>query len=93
MTNKGAVTTSPAMTCINCGHHTVERYCGRCGQYQYRTRFALRPMLRQAVEDALNLDRGLFHTVVALTTNPVKYLIIWVALRRPFFRAILVTKW
>jgi hypothetical protein len=62
--------TAAGLRCINCGHEPVEKYCGRCGQRQRRSRFSLRPLLRQAADDAFNLDQGLLHTVIALTRRP-----------------------
>jgi hypothetical protein len=58
------------MACLNCGSDRIDAYCSRCGQLVRRSRFALRPLLRQAADDALNLDHGLLHTVVALTVRP-----------------------
>jgi len=58
------------MACLNCGNDLVGEYCSRCGQRVRRSRFALRPLMRQAADDALNLDQGLLHTVVALTVRP-----------------------
>jgi hypothetical protein len=73
------------MACANCGHDQVDAYCSRCGQRAHRAPFALRPLVRQAVDDVFNLDGGLLHTVVALTHRPGRVISSFLSGRtRPF---------
>jgi hypothetical protein len=48
----------------------VGEYCSDCGQKVYPGRFTLQSLLGQGLDEALSLDRGLIHTVFALSKRP-----------------------
>jgi hypothetical protein len=62
-------TTGPA-SCPNCGAPRLGAYCHDCGQHHLATRLQLRQLWDEFVERFLNLEQGLFHTVLALTLQP-----------------------
>lgn len=60
----------PLTTCVSCGSAEARAYCPACGQRTRPERFTVRAIVRDVVHDALNLDRGILHTAVALFRHP-----------------------
>lgn len=59
-----------ATQCLSCGEAGARRYCPSCGQKVLEGRFTLRRIVVDALNDLLNLDRGLLFTVLELSRRP-----------------------
>ena len=55
--------------CPNCNSHKIGKYCSNCGQKIYQKRFTLKGFF-EVVGNALNFEKGFFHTLVWLFYNP-----------------------
>jgi len=64
----GAVTTAP---CPNCGAVTAgRRYCGECGQSRRNLDGSVWALLRETLDELLNLDGRMFRTLRRLAAQP-----------------------
>lgn len=70
------------MTCLNCGHEAENHYCSHCGQRTDAGRLTVKGLLTQAWNSVTNLDRGFFHTAVALATSPRSTVLQYIAGQR-----------
>ncbi|WP_321346991.1 DUF3667 domain-containing protein [uncultured Draconibacterium sp.] len=57
--------------CPVCNSTAIENYCSNCGQKIYSKRFTLKSFFG-VIGNALNLERGIFYTMVWLFRNPGK---------------------
>ncbi len=59
-------------TCKNCGNVFSGTYCNICGQKVITGRLTIKSILKQFVNQVLDLDRGFFFTIWMLLKNPGK---------------------
>lgn len=75
------------VTCLNCANTYVGNYCPQCGQSAHEHRINAQSLLHDIPHSVFHVDKGFFHTLVALFTHPGKMLEEYLAGRRaPHFR-------
>jgi hypothetical protein len=58
--------------CKNCGTIHPGSFCNNCGQKVITQRFKLNELVKEAIENTFNLDKGFFFTISQLVLNPKK---------------------
>lgn len=56
--------------CLNCGQTVVGKYCSHCGQRTDISRITLQSLVHDLPGIVLNLEKGLWYTLIRLTTEP-----------------------
>ena len=57
-------------TCKNCGSTEVGNFCATCGQKKVIERFNMRNSIEHLLSTMVNVDRGLWPTIIGLFKNP-----------------------
>ena len=57
-------------TCLNCGHHVEERFCGKCGQENTETRQSFGHLVRHFLEDITHYEGSFWRTLKYLIFRP-----------------------
>lgn len=77
------------VTCLNCANRFEGNFCPNCGQDAHEHRINATSILHDIPHSVLHIDRGFFHTVLALFTHPGKMLEEYLAGKRiKYFRPI-----
>jgi hypothetical protein len=57
-------------TCLNCGNHVEERFCGKCGQENTETRQTFGHLVRHFLEDITHYEGSFWRTLKYLLFRP-----------------------
>lgn len=57
-------------TCLNCGNHVQERFCGKCGQENTETRQTFGHLVRHFLEDITHYEGSFWRTLKYLLFRP-----------------------